>query len=73
MEEMVAAQTAVQDYIEGSNELLECLEEVVEDDDLVMADRELARTAYNDEVQVQEGLAENWNDARVRFLERQEQ
>lgn len=73
MEEMVATQAAVQEYVEASSELLECLEEVVEDDDLVMADRELARSAYNDEVQVQEGLADNWNDARVRFLELQEQ
>ncbi len=73
MEEMVAAQSAVQDYIEVSTELLECLEEAVEDDDLVTADRELARSAYNNEVQVQEGLATNWNDARVRFLELQEQ
>ena len=73
MDDMVSAQSAVQEYIEASTELLECLEEVVEDDDLDMADRELARTAYNDEVQVQEGLAENWNDAREDFLERQDQ
>ncbi len=73
MENMVAVQTAVQSYIEESDELLECLEDVVDDDDLESEDRELAVSAYNNEVEVQEGLATNWNDARVRFLELQNQ
>lgn len=72
MEAMVAAQGEVQSYIEVSEELLLCLEEIVEDDDFVEEDQRLAIGAYNDAVQRQEDLAERWNTQRELFLESQE-
>lgn len=71
MEEMIEAQGLVQEYIEASNEALECLEDVVDDDDLPDSDRELARVVYNNEVANQETVAEVWNTQRELFLEQQ--
>ncbi len=68
MEEMVEAQRLVQEYLAASNEALECLEEVVDDEDLSDEDRELARVIYNNEVTNQETLAELWNEQRELFL-----
>ena len=42
-----------------------------EDDDLEDSDQQLALETYNAEVARQEVLAADWNTARVRFLELQ--
>ena len=73
MEQMVAAQGAIQTYIEESNELLECLDEITGDEDLPDEDRQIAIEGYNAEVATQETLAERWNVQRTRFLEMQQQ
>ena len=73
MEQMVATQGAIQTYIEESNELLECLDEITGDEDLPDEDREIAIEGYNAEVETQETLAERWNVQRTRFLEMQQQ
>ena len=71
MEAMIEAQSLVQEYLAASSEALECLEDVVDDDDLADGDRELARVLYNNEVTNQETLAEVWNTQRELFLEQQ--
>ncbi len=71
MEQMVAAQGAIQAYIAESNELLECLDEVTQDNDLTDEDREIAIDGYNLEVTAQEALADRWNVQRTRFMEMQ--
>jgi hypothetical protein len=71
MEQMVAAQGAIQAYIEESNELLECLDGIAGDDDLTDDDQQIAIEGYNIEVAAQESLAERWNVQRTRFLEMQ--
>ena len=68
MEDMVATQGSVVAYMEASNTLLECLEEIAEDDDVEEDDQELAVDAYNTEVETQEALAEEWNTQRQLFL-----
>jgi len=68
MDDMVATQSNVVTYMEESNAMLECLEEIAEDDDLSDDDHELAIQAYNDEVEDQEALAEEWNTQRQLFL-----
>jgi cyclophilin family peptidyl-prolyl cis-trans isomerase len=68
MDAMVAAQAAVQTYLDASTEALECLEEIADDDDLPEEDRGLAIVAYNNEVENQEALAERWNTQRELFL-----
>ena len=68
MEDMVATQGSIVAYMEASNELLECLDELAEDDDLEDEDQALAATAYNLEVDSQETLAEEWNTVRQLFL-----
>ena len=73
MEQMVATQGAIQTYIEESNELLECLDEITGDEDLPDEDRQIAIEGYNAEVATQETLAERWNVQRTRFLEMQQQ
>lgn len=73
MEQMVAAQGAIQAYIAESNELLDCLNGITENTDLSEEDRQLALDAYNAEVSNQEEIAENWNVTRTRFLELQQQ
>ncbi len=73
MADMVAIQSSIVAYMEESNELLKCLEEVADDDDLDDDDRGLASQAYNNEVDAQEGLAEVWNTQRTLFLELQQQ
>ena len=73
MEQMVSTQGAVQGYMEDSNSLLECLEEIRANEDLPTEDRQLALDAYNAEVTNQEALAETWNVQRTRFLEMQQQ
>jgi hypothetical protein len=72
MEQMVATQGAIQSYIEVSNELLDCLDGIAEDEDLSDEDREIAIEGYNAEVEDQEALAERWNVQRTRFLEMQQ-
>ena len=71
MENMVETQTNVRLFIETSDELLACLEEIVDDDDLANDDRQLAITAYNRAVQEQEDLANLWNEQRAIFMESQ--
>jgi hypothetical protein len=71
MEQMVAAQGAIQAYIEESNELLECLDGIAGDDDLTDEDQQIAIEGYNIEVAAQEALAERWNVQRTLFLEMQ--
>jgi hypothetical protein len=68
MEDMVTTQASVVAYMEASNALLECLEEIAEDDDVEEEDQELAVDAYNTEVESQETLAEEWNTQRQLFL-----
>ncbi len=68
VEDMVATQGSVVAYMEASNTLLECLEEIAEDDDVEEDDQELAVDAYNTEVETQEALAEEWNTQRQLFL-----
>lgn len=72
MEAMVEAQGAVQAYVEASTELLECLEEIADDDDLADEDRALATAAYNNEVASQEALATRWNTERQLFISLQQ-
>jgi len=72
MEQMVAAQGAIQSYIAESNELLDCLDAITKNTDLSDEDRQLALDAYNAEVTNQETVAENWNVQRTRFLELQQ-
>jgi hypothetical protein len=52
--------------------VLECLEEIAEDDDLADEERALASAAYNNEVANQEALAERWNTQREAFLSQQQ-
>ena len=73
MEQMVAAQGAIQTYMEESNELLECLEGITEDEDLPDEERQIVLAGYNAEVGAQEALAEHWNVQRTRFMEMQQQ
>jgi cyclophilin family peptidyl-prolyl cis-trans isomerase len=72
MEAMVETQGLVQTYLEESTEVLECLEEIAEDDDLADEERALASAAYNNEVANQEALAERWNTQREAFLSQQQ-
>jgi len=72
MEAMIEAQGAVQAYVEASTELLECLEEIADDDDLADEDRALATAAYNNEVTSQEALAARWNTQRELFISLQQ-
>jgi len=71
METMVETQGRVKTYVDASTELLACLNKIVEDKDLADEDRELAVTAYNNEVANQEALAERWNTQRQLFLSQQ--
>jgi len=73
MEQMVATQGAIQTYLEASNELLDCLDGIAENEDLPDEDRQIAIDGYNVEVETQESLAETWNVERTRFLEMQQQ
>ena len=73
MEQMVATQGAIQEYMTESNELLECLEEITDNEELPDEDRQLAIEGYNAEVAAQESLAARWNEERTRFLEMQQQ
>jgi len=68
MDDMVTTQSSIVAYMEESNAMLECLSEIVEDDDLAEEDRDLALQAYNDEVEDQEEVAEEWNTQRQLFL-----
>jgi len=70
MELMVETQGRVKTYIETSNALLECLDEIAENKDLSEDDRALALMAYNNEVADQEALAARWNTQREQFLAR---
>jgi cyclophilin family peptidyl-prolyl cis-trans isomerase len=71
MEMMVETQGRIKAYLEESTEVLACLTEIVEDDDLSDEDRKLAIAAYNNEVADQEALADRWNTQRERFLAQQ--
>jgi len=71
MEQMIAAQGAIQAYMAESNQLLECLDEISGDEDLPDEDRQLAIESYNNVVDDQETLAEAWNVQRTRFMENQ--
>ena len=51
MEQMVAAQGAIQSYMEKSNELLGCLDEIASDEDLPDEDRQIMVEGYNAEVE----------------------
>jgi len=73
MEQMVGAQGAIQEYITESNELLDCLTEITDNEELPAEDRQVAINAYNAEVSSQEELAARWNDVRTAFLEMQQQ
>lgn len=71
MATMVETQGRIKSYIEQSTEVLECLDDIVDDDDLADEDRQLALEAYNNEVADQEALAERWNTQREAFLSQQ--
>jgi len=73
MEQMVETQGQIQTYIEESNELLECLDEISQNEELPVEDRQTVIDGYNAEVATQEALAELWNVRRTRFLELQQQ
>ena len=73
MEQMVGAQGAIQEYMANSNELLDCLTEITDNEELAAEDRQVAINAYNAEVAAQEELAARWNDVRTAFLEAQQQ
>lgn len=66
MEQMVVGQDDIKTYMEQSNELLECLDDLA--DDLKNDDREMIIAAYNNAVDEQEGVAERFNAQRVLFL-----
>ncbi len=68
MAQMVQTQTGVVAYMDASNELLGCLEDIIDDSDLEDADRELAIAEYNREVEDQEDLAQRFNTQRQLFL-----
>jgi peptidyl-prolyl cis-trans isomerase A (cyclophilin A) len=68
MEAMVETQGLVKTYIDQSNAVLECLEKISKDRDLTVEDRQLALSAYNNEVANQEALAARWNTQREQFL-----
>jgi len=68
MEDMVATQANVVAYMEESNAMLECLQEIADDDDVEEEDKALVVRAYNFEVEDQEALAEEWNTQRQLFL-----
>lgn len=73
MEQMVGAQGEIQEYIAESNELLDCLTGITDNEELPDEDRQAAINAYNAEVTSQEELAARWNDVRTAFLEAQQQ
>lgn len=73
MEQMVGAQGAIQEYMAESNELLDCLTGITDNEELPAEDRQAAINAYNIEVSSQEELAARWNDVRTAFLESQQQ
>ncbi len=66
MEQMVAGQDDIKTYMEQSNELLECLDDLA--DDLEDDDRDMIIAAYNDTVDGQQTVAESFNAQRVLFL-----
>ena len=68
---MVQGQGDVVSYMEESNELLECLDDLADDRDLEDDDRELIIAAYNSAVEDQEDVAERFNTQRELFLSRQ--
>lgn len=72
MELMVETQGRIKTYLGESTAVLECLEDIAEDDDLSDEDRALAIAAYNDEVADQEALAARWNTQRELFLSQQQ-
>ncbi len=73
MEQMVGAQGAIQEYMGESNDLLDCLTAITDNEELPPEDRQAAINAYNAEVESQEELAARWNDVRTAFLESQQQ
>lgn len=73
MEQMVGAQGEIQEYITESNELLDCLTGITDNEELPPEDRQAAINAYNTEVASQEEVAARWNDVRTAFLEMQQQ
>ncbi len=66
MEQMVGSQDDIKTYMEQSNELLECLDDLA--DDLEDDDRDVIIAAYNDTVDGQQTVAESFNAQRVLFL-----
>ena len=68
MAQMVQTQGGVVAYMGESNELLECLDDLADDDDLEDDDRELAIAAYNSAVADQEDVAQSFNTQRELFL-----
>ena len=68
MAQMVQTQTGIVTYMDASNELLECLEDIIDDSDLEDEDRELAIAEYNREVEDQEDLAQRFNTQRQLFI-----
>jgi cyclophilin family peptidyl-prolyl cis-trans isomerase len=72
METMITTQGSVRTYVEESTEVLECLEDIVDDDDYSEEDQELVVAAYNSEVAAQEALAARWNEQRELFMASQQ-
>ena len=68
MDDMVQGQGDVVSYMEESNELLECLDDLADDRDLEDDDRELIIAAYNSAVEDQEDVAQSFNTQRELFL-----
>ncbi len=65
MDDMVAAQTRINTFMDASNAYLACLDEVL--GDLEDEDRDLVVGVYNSVVQSQENLAAAWGDALEAF------
>ncbi len=71
MDEMVQGQTAVRAYMAASNEHLECLSEIIDDDETGKEERALLASVYNRVVDTMEAVAADFND-QVRLIRARE-
>jgi hypothetical protein len=71
LDDMVAGQQTVREFIASSNESLECLDDAGDDRSLNDDQRSLLTRAYNDTVDVMEELADQFNEQIRIFRERQ--
>ncbi len=71
MDEMVASQSAVRDFMAASDEHLECLSEVIDAPDLAREERAYLTSTYNRVIDAMEAVAEDFNDQVRLFRDRQ--